>query len=71
MNLLTRQTILLVLVIVCAPSTDLKSQTPTDKKTATASVSGNVTIKGKGAAGITVVLRLANSSYQNTGNYQA
>src|SRR6185312_786665 len=71
MRVLTRRTVLFVLLIVCAPLTDLKSQTPTDKKTATASVSGNVTIKGKGAAGITIVLRLANRSDPNTRVYQA
>jgi len=71
MRVLTRQTVLFVVLILCAPLTDLKSQIPTDKKTATASVGGNVTIKGKGAAGITVVLRLANSSDPNTGNYRA
>jgi hypothetical protein len=62
MKILTRQTILFYLVILCTPLTDLKSQTIADKKTATASITGTVTIKGKGTAGIAVAVRNANGS---------
>jgi hypothetical protein len=39
MKILTRQTILFYLVILCTPLSDVKSQTIADKKTATASIS--------------------------------
>lgn len=63
MKVLTRHAILFVLLIVCAPLSDFKSQTPIEKKTVTGTVSGNIKIKGKATAGITVVLHSANTGY--------
>ena len=62
MKILTRQAILFCFVILCTPLTDLKSQTIADKKTPTASISGTVTIKGKGTAGIAIAVRNANGA---------
>ena len=70
MKVLTRQTILFFFLIVCTPLVDLEAQTTAEKKIATGSVSGNVTIKGKGAPGITVSLRNANRGDRAPG-YQA
>ena len=61
MESLTRQTITCIFLISCSPVFTLKSQT-IDKKTSTSSVSGNVTIKEKGVAGVTVVLSQSNRS---------
>src|SRR5215813_1710694 len=72
MILLTRRTILcFFLLLSCAPLVDLKSQIPANKKTALGSVSGTVTIKGKGAAGISVSLRNPNGGDPRALNYQA
>ena len=48
MMVLTRRTILFFFVILCTPLSDVKPQTVANKKTATASISGAVTLKGKG-----------------------
>ena len=57
MMILTRRTILFYLVILCTPLSDVKPQTVANKKTATASISGTVTLKGKGTAGIAISVR--------------
>jgi len=65
MSRLSRYAILLGLALSCAGfPTAASSQTKTQKKTATSSVSGRVTIHGKGAAGITVGIRNWASSAQ-------
>lgn len=71
MKTLAHQSILCVLLIACAHLGIVKSQTGQDKKTGTGSISGNVSIKGKAATGITVVLRYANVGYPQATNYQA
>ena len=72
MIVLIRRTLLcFFLLLFCAPLVDLKSQTPANKKTAVGSVSGMVTIKGKGAAGISVSLRNPNGGDPRALNYQA
>jgi hypothetical protein len=71
MIVLTRRTILCFLLISCAPLIDLKSQTPGEKKAASGSFSGTVTIKGKAAPGIAVVLRNGNGGDSRALNYQA
>lgn len=47
------------------------SQANLETKTSTASVSGKVTIKDKGASGVVVGLRLISSSSEQTGRYKA
>ena len=59
MKFLTQQTITCIFLISCSPVFTLKSQT-IEKKTPTSSVSGNVTIKEKGIAGVTIVLSQSN-----------
>jgi len=70
MKSLTCQTILFYLVILCTPLSDVKAQNIADKKTATASISGTVTIKDKGRAGITIAVRNANGSNSHSAIYQ-
>jgi hypothetical protein len=61
MSFLTRNTIVLVLLSCCAGLPSLSySQTKTSKKTSTASVSGRVTVAGKGRAGIFVGVQTNN-----------
>jgi hypothetical protein len=63
MGSLTRNTIVLVMLSCCAGLPSLSySQTKTVKKTATASVSGRVTVAGKGRGGILVSVRTNNFS---------
>jgi hypothetical protein len=63
MRSLTRNTIILALLVCCAGLPSLSySQTKTIKKTSTASVSGRVTVAGKGRGGIFVGLRTNNFS---------
>lgn len=63
MSFLTRNIIVLVLLSCCAGLPSLSySQTKTSKKTSTASVSGRVTVAGKGRGGIFVGLRTNNFS---------
>jgi len=70
MKSLTCQTILFYLVILCTPLSDVKAQNIADKKTATASISGTVTIKDKGRAGITIAVRNANGANSHSAIYQ-
>ena len=70
MKFLTCQTILFYLVILCTPLSDVKAQNIADKKTATASISGTVTIKDKGRAGITIAVRNANGANSHSAIYQ-
>ncbi len=61
MGFLTRNMILLVMLSCCASLSSLSySQTKTEKKTSTASVSGRITVAGKGRGGIFVGLRINN-----------
>lgn len=63
MSSLTRNTIVLVMLSCCAGLPSLSySQTKTVKKTSTASVSGRVTVAGKGRGGIFVGLLINNVS---------
>jgi hypothetical protein len=67
MRFLTRKIIVLVAFSCCALLPSLSySQTKTVKKTSTASVSGRVTVGGKGRAGIFVSLRANNFSPATT-----
>ncbi|HJX92630.1 MAG TPA: carboxypeptidase regulatory-like domain-containing protein [Pyrinomonadaceae bacterium] len=70
MMILTRRTILFFFVILCTPLSDVKPQAVADKKTATASISGTVTLKGKGAAGIAIAVRSANRGNSRSAIYQ-
>ena len=70
MKILTRRTILFFFVILCTPLSDVKPQTVADKKTATASISGTVTLKGKGTAGIAIAVRSANGANSRSAIYQ-
>jgi hypothetical protein len=72
MNSLTRNTIVLVLVSYCVGLHSLSySQTKTPKKIATATVSGHVTVDGKGRGGILVGLRSNNFSSAQTPIHKA
>lgn len=63
MGSLTRNTIVLIVLSCCAGLPSLSySQTKTVKKTATATVSGRVTVAGKGRGGIFVGVRMNNFS---------
>ena len=66
----TRQAIVWFLLIFCTPLYAL-SQTGPARKTPGSSISGKVTIKGKGAPGIVVGLRIVNSNVQQTSLYKA
>src|SRR5258705_3146894 len=65
----TRQTIVCLVLILCTPLYT-HSQTSIVKK-GLASISGKVTIKGRGAPGIVVGLRAADSSGPRTSQYRA
>ena len=67
---LTRRTILFFFVILCTPLSDVKPQTVANKKTATASISGTVTLKGKGTAGIAISVFSANRGNSRSAIYQ-
>src|SRR5882672_3799653 len=81
MSRLSRYAIVLGLALTCAgfPAA-ASSQTKTQKKTATSSVSGRITIHGKGASGIVVGIRSSDFSQRplpalkattdQDGNYQ-
>src|SRR5687767_6029254 len=64
------QAIFWVLVIFCSTA-QAQPQTKSAKKEAPCSVSGKVTIKGKGAPGIVVVLRPADFGGQRTPSYKS
>ena len=70
MMILTRRAILFFFVILCTPSSDVKTQTVANKKTATASISGTVTLKGKGTAGIAISVLSANGGNSRSAIYQ-
>jgi len=70
MMILTRRAILFFFVILCTPLSDVKPQTVANKKTATASISGTVTLKGKGAAGIAISVVSANRGNSRSAIYQ-
>jgi len=70
MMVLTRRTILFFFVILCTPLSDVKPQTVANKKTATASISGTVTLKGKGTAGIAISVFSANRGNSRSAIYQ-
>jgi hypothetical protein len=57
MQFLARHSIVWLLVIACAPAL---AQSQIDKKEPTSTVGGKVTVKGKAAQGISVILRLVN-----------
>jgi hypothetical protein len=72
MSSLTRNTIVLALVVFCAGLQSLTySQTKTPKKIATATVSGRVTVGGKGRGGIFVGLRTTDFSPAQTPLHKA
>jgi len=72
MSCLTRNTIVLVILSCCAGLPSLSySQTKTAKKTATATVSGRVTVGGKGRGGILVGLRTNSFSSASTPVHKA
>ena len=56
MTFLARATIILVLLVSSGSFFDLKSQIRAEKKATSATISGRVTIKGKGAPGIVVAV---------------
>jgi Carboxypeptidase regulatory-like domain len=64
-----RQAITCILVLLGAAICIQAQTQPTSEKVATASISGKVTIKGKAAAGVTVVA--TDSNDQNRGRYRA
>ena len=70
MMILTRRAILFFFVILCTPSSDVKTQTVANKKTATASISGTVTLKGKGTAGIAISVVSGNRGNSRSAIYQ-
>src|SRR4030095_7203055 len=71
MKLLARSTTIWLVLISCGSFSDLNSQTTTDKKLNTATVSGQVTIKGKGASGIVVALTAVNRGRSESLRYRA
>ena len=66
----TRHAIACILLIF-GSAVYVHSQTGVAAKGPTASISGKVTIKGKGVAGIVVGMRLVDSSYQQSRGYKA
>jgi len=70
MMVLTRRTILFFFVILCTPLSEVKPQTVANKKTATASISGTVTLKGKGTTGIAISVVSANRGNSRSAIYQ-
>ena len=67
MQFLARHSIVWLLLIACAPAL---AQSQIDKKESTSTVGGKVTVKGKGAPGISVSLRLVNQGRQQSPAYR-
>jgi protocatechuate 3,4-dioxygenase beta subunit len=64
-------TMILLVLIACGSSSHFKSQIRVDKNINPATISGKVTIKGKGVAGIIVVASPANTGRFQPSPYQA